>query len=166
MEISSLLSLWMQSFLIRIAIVIINIAVFIIVYHCLRHNNWNLFTHRLSLCVNNDLIQQGIWRHEQLWLPARISELFSPDKVPMWVGIPVTFFRYLVVENLPAPVVLFLFSLMFVVSIFNTIFNILLAKSIISNKKNELRALIWDRNLKRFLNQSLLSHRIIVSMRR
>jgi len=77
----------------------------------------------------------------QLWLPARISELFSPDKVPMWVGIPVTFFRYLVVENLLAPIILFLFPLMFVVSIFTTIFNVLLAKSTIRNKENELNLL-------------------------
>ncbi|WP_293007299.1 MULTISPECIES: hypothetical protein [unclassified Oscillibacter] len=76
-----------------------------------------------------------------LWLPTKISEIIAPDKVPLWLGIPIAFLRYFIVENVVAPVVLFLLPLMFAVSIVTTTFAVLNAKMVIRAKQQKIEML-------------------------
>lgn len=76
-----------------------------------------------------------------LWLPAKISEIIAPGKVPLWFGIPITFLRYLIVENVLAPVVLFFLPLMMMLSIVTTVFSVLRAKIVIQTKQQEVETL-------------------------
>lgn len=86
-----------------------------------------------------------------LWLPAKISKIIAPGKVPLWLGIPITFLRYLIIENVLAPVVLFLLPLMFVVSIVTTIFSVFHAKAIIRARQQQIESL--DSELDARLNE-------------
>jgi hypothetical protein len=86
-----------------------------------------------------------------LWLPAKISEIIALGKVPLWLGIPITFLRYLIVENVLAPVVLFLLPLMFVVSFFTAIFAVFHATAIIRARQQQIESL--DSELDACLNE-------------
>lgn len=91
-----------------------------------------------------------VW-YGHLWLPAKISEMIAPGKIPLWLGIPITFLRYLIVENVLAPVVLFLLPLMSIVSIFTTIFAVFHAKVIIRARQQQIETL--DSQLDASLNE-------------
>lgn len=81
-----------------------------------------------------------VW-YGKLWLVEQFQNIISPENVPMWVGIPLTFLHYLLIENVIAPVIFFLLPITIVISVFTTIITVIGAKRTIVIKRQEIARL-------------------------
>lgn len=77
----------------------------------------------------------------KLWLVEQINHIISPENVPLWVGIPLTFLHYLLIENVIAPVIFFLLPITIVISVVTTIISVIAAKRTIAVKRQEMERL-------------------------
>lgn len=77
----------------------------------------------------------------RLWLVERYNALVTPETVPLWLGIPLALLHYFLIENVIAPVILFLLPLTFVFSVFTTVVSVLCAKRTIAVKRQEIERL-------------------------